>query len=219
MSSIKSVTLPKLKQHIEVRLEVISKLGEAGFGGTGVPACGIGGFAQAGTPVPPKSKKRVLKWLPGSSSDIPLPKGVALFPLQKHRDERGYFMEVLRFSLLRRIRFTPRQISVSETQPGVIKAFHFHERQADLFCPLVGRFRIVLLDGRLKSATCGYGYSIYTAPAQSFVLYIPPQVAHGYQVLSNHPGLMLYVMNREYDPSDEHRVAWDDSRVGFPWNE
>ncbi len=157
----------------------------------------------------------------GATPDIekPLPQGVLLQFLQKHRDERGFFMEVVRFSSLGGVKFVPQQVSVSETKPGIVKAFHLHRLQSDLFCPLSGRFRIVLLDARPESSTVAHGYSIDTDEANPFLLHIPPGVAHGYQVLGNENAKMLYVMNREYDPADEVRFDWDDPKVGFPWRD
>ncbi len=148
-----------------------------------------------------------------------LPEGVILFLLKKHADERGFFMEVMRGSAFLGMGFVPRQISVSRTRTGVTKAFHYHDHQSDLFCPLEGDCRIVLLDRRTGSATHGFGYSIFSDPEKPFVLHIPPGVAHGYRVSGEKDGLMLYVMDREYDPSDEHRVAWDDPSLAFPWDE
>lgn len=147
------------------------------------------------------------------------PAGVGAWPLTPHRDGRGYFMEVVRVADLGKRGFSPAQVSVSETVPGVTKAFHFHLRQTDLFCPLAGRFRIVLLDGREGSATRGEALSVYSEGGRPFILRIPPGVAHGYRVLGDTPASMLYIMDREYDPSDEHRVEWDDPAVGFPWDE
>lgn len=127
-------------------------------------------------------------------------------------------MEVMRFAgLEKQNQFQPRQVSLSQTGAGIIKAFHYHEKQSDLFCPVTGLFRIVLLDVRPESASNGHGYSVYSDPTFPFVLHIPPGVAHGYQILGNEPATMLYIMNREYDPEDELRAEWNDPAVGFPW--
>ncbi len=156
---------------------------------------------------------------PGTPEKVHLPEGVLLFPLKRHADERGFFMEVIRCSALHGMGFVPRQISVSRTRMGVTKAFHYHDHQSDLFCPLEGNCRIVLLDRRPESATHGLGYSIFSDPEKPFVVHIPPGVAHGYRVSGEKDGLMLYIMDREYDPSDEHRAAWDDPSLAFPWDE
>jgi dTDP-4-dehydrorhamnose 3,5-epimerase len=151
------------------------------------------------------------------SSKLVWPKGVHYFPVTKHSDKRGFFMEVTRVSSLKKIGFVSKQISISETEPKVTKAFHFHQKQSDLFCPISGKFRIVLFDIRKKSLTFGHGFSIYTNLKYPFVLHIPSGVAHGYQVLGKKSATMLYIMNREYDPKDELRADWDDPQIGFPW--
>ncbi len=164
----------------------------------------------------PKLRKHVETKSPFSGR-ISLPVDVSMNFLKKHQDERGYFMEVLRLSCIEPKGFQPAQLSISETRSGVIKAFHYHEKQSDLFCPLTGSFRIVLFDMRSKSSTCGNGYSIYSDVRSPFLLHIPPGVAHGYQVLGDAAGVMLYVMNRIYDPADEGRFEWNDPTVAFPW--
>jgi dTDP-4-dehydrorhamnose 3,5-epimerase len=150
---------------------------------------------------------------------IPLPPGVAVRRLVRHHDPRGYFGEVIRASQLEHLApgFSLRQVSLSETAPGVRKAFHWHRLQSDLFCPVSGAFRIVLVDGRPDSATHAHGWSLRFDPAHPWLLRIPPGVAHGYVVEGDAPGLMLYLMDREYDPHDEGRIDADDATLAFPW--
>lgn len=171
-------------------------------------------MAVSGTLPPLRRHSDVLaRDLPRAS----LPDGVRVFSLQPHHDKRGYFMEIIRSPELSAIGFTPEQVSLSKIEPGIIKAFHFHKLQTDLFCPITGYFRIVLLDGREESSSFGYGYSLRTEETHPFVLLIPPGVAHGYQICGDRPAHMLYIMNRVYDPSDEYRVDEKDPSVNFPW--
>jgi len=46
-------------------------------------------------------------------------------------------------------------------------------------------------------------------------VYIPPGVAHGFQAVTD--ATLTYLVDRYYDPGDEHGVAWDDPDVGIPW--
>lgn len=57
--------------------------------------------------------------------------GVQVKKLIRHCDDRGYFMEILRDDDNLLSRFG--QASMSKTYPGVIKAFHYHEQQDDLW--------------------------------------------------------------------------------------
>ena len=76
---------------------------------------------------------------------------VKIKPLVRHCDERGYFMEVLRDedNLLERFG----QSSYTISYPGVIKAFHWHEKQHDLWFFCSGEARVVLYDLRPESPT------------------------------------------------------------------
>ncbi len=73
-------------------------------------------------------------------------KDVAVKKLIRHPDNRGFFMEILRDDddLLKRFG----QASMSKSYPGVIKAFHYHERQDDLWFFPVGNAEVVLYDRR-----------------------------------------------------------------------
>ena len=49
--------------------------------------------------------------------------------------------------------------------------------------------------------------------------WIPPFVAHGYQVVSLRDVVLNYYVTEPYDPKnpDEGRIAWNDPRIGFDW--
>ena len=46
-------------------------------------------------------------------------------------------------------------------------------------------------------------------------MFIPPGVAHGYLALTDLD--VIYWVTGEYDPGDEHGVAWNDPTLGIPW--
>jgi dTDP-4-dehydrorhamnose 3,5-epimerase len=58
---------------------------------------------------------------------------------------------------------------------------------------------------------------------QTFVLdgetptavYVPSGVAHGYLALTQID--LIYWVTSEYDPGDEHGVAWDDPTLAIDW--
>ena len=67
-----------------------------------------------------------------------------LIPLRRFADERGWFCEIRRDSLLPR---PVSQTNVSFSRQGVIRGLHYHERgQDDLFVCVRGTARVVLLD-------------------------------------------------------------------------
>lgn len=144
--------------------------------------------------------------------------GVRVKKLDTHHDERGFFREILRDDDRLLSRFG--QVSVSLTKPGVIKAFHWHKSQDDVFCALSGRALVGLYDLRKGSRTHGQKMALLLDEKYPRVVVIPRQVAHGYKALGKKPLLMMYIMSRSYNRKkpDEQRISFDDSRVSFDWS-
>ena len=143
--------------------------------------------------------------------------GVQVKKLIRHVDDRGYFMEILRDDdeLLKRFG----QASLSLTYPGVIKAFHYHKKQEDLWFFPKGNAQVVLYDIREDSPTKGQTDIYYMGENNPIILLIPVGVAHGYRVLGNEPAIITYFTTESYDRAypDEYRIAWDDPEIGFDW--
>ena len=137
--------------------------------------------------------------------------GLLRFPLRRFEDERGWFVELRRESLLPR---STRQTNLSFSRRGVIRGLHYHERgQDDLFVCVQGTARVVVLDrgsGETFTEDIGDGNPV--------ALYIPGRHAHGFEALTDL--LFLYHVTQEYDPADpdEHEIPWDDSRVRHLWS-
>lgn len=143
--------------------------------------------------------------------------GVKIKMLETHPDDRGFFMEVLKHG---EETFAPiQQTSYTETHPGVIKAFHWHRRQTDIWCVVRGMAQVVLYDLRDGSSTQGETQVIYAGEKNYLVVSIPPGVAHGYRVLGNEKVGLFYHTTEAYDPKnpDEKRIPWNDPSVGFDW--
>lgn len=126
-------------------------------------------------------------------------------------------MEILRDdeSLLKRFG----QASMSKSYPGVIKAFHYHERQDDIWFFPVGNAQVVLYDLREDSPTKGETSVFYMGEDNPIVVVIPKGVAHGYRVLGSQPACIVYFTTESYDPQnpDEKRLEWNDPTINFDW--
>lgn len=143
--------------------------------------------------------------------------GVQTKPLVRHSDDRGFFMEILREDDALFGRFG--QASLSMSFPGVIKAFHYHKRQDDIWFFPSGHAQVVLHDMRADSPTYGQTSVHYMGEDHPYLLFIPRGVAHGYRVLGARPATIVYFTNLAYDPGqpDEYRIAYDDPAIGFDW--
>ena len=111
------------------------------------------------------------------------------------------------------------QAIVTVNAPGVIRGWHWHERQTDVIVVVQGRVLLPLYDGRAGSATRGAIWH-RTAEGTSFALFVPPGVYHGYKTVGPGPAVILNFPSETYDPArpDEHRVAHDDPAIGFDWD-
>ena len=137
--------------------------------------------------------------------------GIKLIPLRRFDDERGWFLEIRRESRLPK---QTRQTNVSFSRRGVIRGLHYHERgQDDLFACLEGMARVVVLDLETDET-----YAIDIGDDNPYAVYIPGQLAHGFEALTDL--LFCYHVTEEYDPADpdEHGVPWDDPRVKDLWS-
>ena len=127
-------------------------------------------------------------------------------PLRRFEDERGWLTEIARTSALPK---PIRQTNVSFSRQGTIRGLHYHERgQDDLFVCLQGRrasSRSTARRARRSART--------SATATSAAVYVPGNLAHGFEALTD--VLMLYHTTEEYDAADpdEHQLPWNDPRV------
>lgn len=145
-----------------------------------------------------------------ASSD--LIEGVRVQPVALWPDDRGYFLEIQRLS-----KVDTTQVSAALSYPGTIKAFHFHRRQTDFWTPVSGMFQVALIDLREGSRTQGLCNTMYAGTLRPWQILIPPGVAHGYKVLGQEPGLLVYLTDRFYDPEDEGRIPYNDPKLNYDW--
>ena len=141
---------------------------------------------------------------------------VVLKDLTTHRDERGFFREIIRAT----DDFFKEgfgQWSHSLMYPGVIKAWHIHKKQTDWWYVCSGVLKVVLYDKRPESSTYRQSMEIMLGDSQEDkVLKIPPGVAHGCKCLSG-PANLFYITSHTYDPEDEGRIPHDDPEIGYDW--
>ena len=145
--------------------------------------------------------------------------GVAVRPFDLWPDDRGYFLEVARMGQGLSAGFPAEstQVSAALSYPGIIKAFHYHLHQTDLWVPATGMFQVTLVDLRPESRTFGRKNTLYAGALKPWQLLIPPGVGHGYKVIGEQPAILVYVTNRLYNPKDEGRVAYNDPSIAYDW--
>jgi len=142
--------------------------------------------------------------------------GVATKELVRHKDERGFFEEIIRatdgfFSE----GFA--QLSRSNMITGVVKAWHIHKTQIDWWYVVRGTTKVALFDMRKDSPTFRQlNEFVLGDNGEHIVLKIPAGVAHGLKVLHG-PADLVYITSAVYSKEEEGRIAFDDTDIGYDW--
>ncbi|MFA4937574.1 MAG: dTDP-4-dehydrorhamnose 3,5-epimerase family protein [Patescibacteria group bacterium] len=136
----------------------------------------------------------------------------------EQKNKTGFLLEILREDdgLLKKFG----QTVFTVAYVGTIKAFHWHQKQDDLWFVASGQAKIVLYDRRVDSKTYKETQVIMTGEGDYKLILIPVGVAHGYQVLGQEPVLLFYHTSEMYnkDNPDEQRISFDDKTINFDWN-
>jgi len=145
--------------------------------------------------------------------------GVIVKPLRLLRDERGWLMEILRADDPHFQRFG--QVYVTVARPGVVKAWHAHERQTDHLAVVAGEARVGLYDGREGSPTRGNVLEIVAGENNPVLIVVPPGVYHGFKAVGGAPAHVVNVPTElyDYDQPDELRRPYDDPAIPYDWGE
>ncbi len=143
--------------------------------------------------------------------------GVRIKRLERHVDDRGYVMEILRDDddLFKRVG----QVYVSTCYPGVVKAWHCHQKQWDHFCVIKGNAKIGLYDDRPDSPTKGETNAFVIGEQNPVLIQIPPLVWHGQMAVGTEMSILLNMPTEHYDHQapDELRRDPFDPEIGFEW--
>jgi dTDP-4-dehydrorhamnose 3,5-epimerase len=129
-------------------------------------------------------------------------KALAVMP-----DERGWLMEILRNDEDVFTRFG--QVYLSATYPGVVKAWHYHEKQTDNFACVAGMVKLVLADTREDSPTRGAINEFFLGLHNPMLVQVPNLVYHGWKCISVETALVINVPDEPYNRAqpDEQRLA------------
>lgn len=142
--------------------------------------------------------------------------GVHVKELIRHKDERGFFEEIIRRSddfFLEGFG----QLSHSFMYQRVIKAWHIHKSQIDWWYVARGTLWVALCDMREGSPTYHkINEFVLGEDGEQGVLKIPGGVAHGCKVLSKTSEL-FYITSSAYDTNQEGRIDHDDGTIGYDW--
>ena len=146
-------------------------------------------------------------------------RGILLISPNVYKDERGFFLETLRDSLLKDIGLPKLvQHNHSRSSYGVLRGLHFQKKfpQGKLIRVSNGSIFDVAVDIRTGSKTYGKWFGAYLDDKKHQQLWIPPDFAHGFLVLSSFADVH-YSCSNYYDPTSEKGISWKDAELNIIW--
>lgn len=142
--------------------------------------------------------------------DLAIQKQEPVFrPVEVYMDDRGWSL----MNLMQGVLDPAGQINISAVNPGVVKAWHRHQHQTDLWVCISGHIRV-----GVYRETDNTLWQIVTGERRAGVVIIPPTLWHGVGAVGPDGAQMFYYVTKAYDPAnpDEERRAYD-SVDGFQW--
>lgn len=137
------------------------------------------------------------------------------------RDKRGLFLETYKKSkykyLLNQINnFYFVQDNFSFSKKNILRGMHYSKIMAKLFTVLYGSVYDVCVDLNKKSKTYLKWEGRILSSKNYKQIWIPPGFAHGYLVLSRF-ACVHYKCSKEYNPSLEKDIIWNDKDLNIKW--
>jgi len=149
-------------------------------------------------------------------------KGAFIIEPDVYIDNRGFFMETYNRRVFKDhgldIEFVQDNHSLSEKK-GVIRGLHFQYPpydQAKLVRVVSGSVLDVIVDMRRSSPTRGKWFSVKLSSDNKKILFVPSGFAHGFCTLEDN-SVVLYKVDKFYNPGAEAGIRWDDGDVGIQW--
>lgn len=144
--------------------------------------------------------------------------GIEIKQLKRHADERGYLMEMLREDDDIFAHFG--QTYVALNYPGVIRGWHYHKKQDDLWVCVKGMIKAVVYDSREGSPTFGEVNEFFMGDNNPILLKIPVSTMHGYKTIGAEPSLLVNFPTHPYnrEEPDEYREPYDSQKIPYDWD-
>lgn len=144
--------------------------------------------------------------------------GVIIKKLKVVPDERGRLMEILRADDEFFEKFG--QVYMTTTFPGVVKAWHKHEKQADNLACVGGMVKVVLRDARKGSPTFNEIDEFFMGVHNPILIHIPAGIWHGWKCIGPEESVVVNVPTEMYDGKNPDEQRLDPHKGGIPydWN-
>ena len=114
--------------------------------------------------------------------------------IEKHTDERGWLVEILRDD---EIKEEIKQVYFSISKPGVIRGNHYHKHKVEWFSVVKGKAKLVLEDSESKKRE-----ELILSEDTPAIVKIPPNISHAIQNIGDDAMYLIVIVNEVFDPDD-----------------
>jgi dTDP-4-dehydrorhamnose 3,5-epimerase len=135
-------------------------------------------------------------------------------------DTRGYFMETYHLAKFRDGGIDSRFVQDNQSMSvrGALRGLHYQieKPQGKLVRVLYGEVFDVAVDIRRSSPNFGKWFGTILSAENKKAIYIPPNFAHGFCVLSDRADF-FYRCSDFYEPDYERTIRWNDPDLAIKW--
>ena len=114
--------------------------------------------------------------------------------IEKHTDERGWLVEILRDD---EIKEEIKQVYFSTSKPGVIRGNHYHKHKVEWFSVVKGKAKLVLEDNESKERE-----ELILSEDKPAIVKVPPNISHAIQNISDDEMYLIVIVNEVFNPDD-----------------
>ena len=150
--------------------------------------------------------------------------GAWLFESPSHGDDRGYFREWFKSSVVTETlgrEFSVSQSNLSRSKKGVVRGIHFSTApsgQAKWVTCTNGSLWDVIVDIRPKSPTFKHWEAVELRAEEGKSLLISEGLGHAFLSLQDNT-VISYLLTTPYSPKDEFAINPQDSEIAIKWPE
>lgn len=145
---------------------------------------------------------------------------VITIDLEVFGDDRGFFTEIYHKEKFEKagIKANFVQDNRSSSCKGTLRGLHYQigRPQGKLVWAFMGEIFDVAVDIRKGSPTFGKWHSCLLSDENKKGIYIPPDFAHGFYVLSE-TAEVFYKCTELYSPTHERSIIWSDPDLAINW--
>lgn len=141
--------------------------------------------------------------------------GVQIVTLKQIPDERGKIAHMLRSDEKHFEKFG--EIYFSFVYPGVIKAWHYHERMTLNYAVIKGNIKLVLYDDRTGSKTKGELMELFVGEANYCLVKVPPKIWNGFRGIGTETAIVANCATEPHDKNEIKRIDPFDKKIPYNW--